>query len=214
MGKPIKKLGHMRKDMFFSGEALDLAIKKSPMGTVLDVGCGNCGHAKEFLLAGHKVTGLDIKPPPIEHPNFTGITGEFNSFEFGTQTFDCLWASHILEHQLDVHSFLKKCFKLLKEGGVLAITVPPMKPSIVGGHVTVWNAGLLLYNLVLAGFDCAEASVKKYGYNISVVVNKKERDGVILKYDRGDILTLAPFFPKELAITENFNGDIQESAWG
>ena len=49
-----------------------------------------------------------------------------------------------------VYLFLKKVHSLLNEGGYLAIIVPPRKPFIVGGHVTIWNAGLVLYNLILA----------------------------------------------------------------
>lgn len=203
----------MRREMFFSGEALDLVIRKYSPHRVLDVGCGNCQHTEEFLFAGSYVWGNDIKTPRETSENFTPVIGDFNTYEFGQQKFDCVWASHVLEHQLNVNAFLKKCFNLLDEGGILAITVPPAKPNIVGGHVTVWNAGLLLYNLVLAGFDCSEAHVKKYGYNISVVVKKKERGAVLLKYDRGDIEALSQYFPQDLKVQENFNGDIQEINW-
>ena len=77
------------------------------------------------------------------------------------------------EHQVNPNLFLKKIFNDLKEGGVLAITVPPLKHEIVGGHVTLWNAGLTMYQLVLAGFNCKNISIKSYGYNISVVLKKK-----------------------------------------
>src|SRR5690606_36120022 len=81
-------------------------------------------------------------------------------------------------------------------GGVLALTVPPLKSRIVGGHVSLWNAGLLLYNLVLAGFDCSRARILQYGYNISVILTKTPaelpRD---LSFDRGDLRRLRPFLP-------------------
>ena len=44
----------------------------------------------------------------------------------------------------------------MKDDGVLAITVPPGESLVIGGHLTNWNAGILLYNLVLAGFDCGD----------------------------------------------------------
>ena len=70
--------------------------------------------------------------------------------------------------------YSEKINSILKEGGVLAITVPPLKNEIVGGHLSLWNSGILLYQLVVAGFDCREAIVKKYGYNISVIVKKNK----------------------------------------
>ena len=108
--------------------------------------------------------------------------------------------------------FLKKIFNDLKEGGILAITVPPLKHEIVGGHVTLWNAGLLLYQLVLAGFNCKEVSVKSYGYNISVVLKKQSiLNYPELSYDKGDIEKLHAFFPK--GFYEPFNGDVRILNW-
>ena len=116
-----------------------------------------------------------------------------------------------MEHQLNVNHFLKKIFSCLKDDGILAITVPPLKEEIVGGHVSLWNAGLLLYNLILAGFNCKDASVKSYGYNISVIVKKKKAKLPNLKFDNGDIRDLAEFFP--FNATEGFDGQIQEWNW-
>jgi SAM-dependent methyltransferase len=147
-------------------------------------------------------TGYKIKPDIID---------DYNSYQF-TDKFDLIWCSHVLEHQLNVNFFLRKIWHDLKPGGIYAITVPPMKSQVVGGHVTVWNAGLLLYNLVLAGFDCSKCHVKKYGYNISVVGRKKKAKlPKGLKMDQGDIEKLAEFFP--LPVQQDFNGDIQKLNW-
>lgn len=208
--------------MFFAGEALDFLIKKYRPAHVLDVGCGDGKHTREFLGSGISVCANDI----YIHPNLqvlkdkygdslTFVNRNFNDgFQVLSSGFDCIWASHVLEHQLNPQGFLEKCFHLLNdENGVFAVTVPPMKSRIVGGHVSLWNAGLLLYRLVLAGFDCSDAHVKSYGYNISVVVRKKARPPVQLKYDSGDITTLAPYFPTELNVSENFEGNISECNW-
>jgi len=106
----------------------------------------------------------------------------------------------------------------MKESGLLVITVPPFKHNIVGGHLTAWNAGLLLYNLVLAGFDCSRAKVLSYGYNISVMVECPTDFVTIaindlpLKYDCGDIEIIAPYMP-EGCRKQSFNGEIKELNW-
>lgn len=62
----------------------------------------------------------------------------------------------------------------MKEGGYLSIIVPTRKPLIVGGHVTIWNAWLVLYNLILAGFDCSKyCDILQYDYNIGIIIKKK-----------------------------------------
>ena len=61
----------------------------------------------------------------------------------------------------------------LKDKVLLAITVPPLKHSIVGGHINLYNAGILLYNLILAEFNCRDARIKQYGYNITIILEKE-----------------------------------------
>jgi len=148
--------------------------------------------------AGLRVTTLSLIPP-------ADIIGNYLDQWF-PEGFDCIWASHVLEHQPNPNLFLQKVFSDLKDGGILAVTVPPMKPQIVGGHLTLWNAGLLIYNLIIAGFDCSEAKIIKHGYNISVIVEKRKAElPEDLHYDRGDILKLAHFFP--FPVTEGFDGN-------
>lgn len=178
-------------------------LLKMDFSSVLDIGSGLGEHARVFRRLGKDVTTIDSYYD-------ADIKSDFNIFPF-RRSFSCIWASHVLEHQLNVNMFLKKCFHLLEDGGIFAVTVPPMKPNIVGGHVTVWNAGLLLYNLILAGFDCRAAAVKVYGYNISVIVRKRKADFTGLNYDRGDIEKLAQFFP--LKVEHGFNGNLSSINW-
>ena len=182
-------------------------LKTMEFNTVLDVGSGDGTHANAFRKLGKDVTTISLIEP-------ADIIGDYTwTDHFRYRSFDCIWASHVLEHQLDVNEFLEKCYSNLDDNGILAITVPPYKPNIVGGHVTLWNAGLLLYNLILAGFDCSEAMVKTYGYNITVIVRKKfaDIDSLDLHYDKGDIEKLAHLFPME--VEQGFNGNIDEVNW-
>ena len=190
----------------FGDEAARKLVKDYSFNTLLDIGSGPKSAA--YLLFtdnGKTVTRQDINPD--YQPD---LLGDFNNLATD-KLYDCIWCSHVLEHQLNVNHFLTKIFHTLKESGVLAITVPPRKDEIVGGHVTLWNAGLLLYNLILAGFDCKNAAVKSYGYNISVIVEKKTAILPNLNYDTGDINALNEFFP--LGVYEGFDGNIQELNW-
>ena len=117
----------------------------------------------------------------------------------------------MLEHQLNVNQFLKKVRSKTRIGGYTCITVPPLKHNIVGGHVTLWNAGILLYNLVLAGFNCKNAHIKTYNYNITVIAQADDFDLPKLKYDSGDIKRLKPWLPE--FVTEPFDGQITEWNW-
>jgi len=205
-GKLLKnQYDHILKADF----GLQVLIDNFEFETVLDVGSGDGSHSKVFQKENKKVTAIDYGNSIYFEQNMflNTIIDDFNVHNFSEQ-YDCIWASHILEHQLNPHQFLKKIYDTLTSGGILAITVPPLKHEIVGGHVSIWNAGLLLYRLVIAGFDCRDAFVCSYGYNITVIVKKSEVEQLDLVYDNGDINRIAKYLPREIA-HEPFNGDIE-----
>lgn len=185
-----------------ASEALEVC-RSLEFQTVLDIGAGDGSHSALFRDMGKEVFTCDIKPP-------ADFVGKYTSIKM-PQKYDLVWCSHTLEHQPNAHTFLKKVSMDLKKGGYFVVTVPPLKHEIVGGHVSLWNAGLLLYNLILAGFDCSKARVKSYGYNISVIVQYKPIELPNLKMDFGDIETLAPYFPME--VRNGFDGRIEELNW-
>jgi len=186
--------------------------------TVLDVGAGALQHSRILLDAGKTVDTVDLGTSDYARLREQKIkvrneyVGDFNAVEF-PEMYDAVWCSHILEHQLNPNLFLLKLRRVVKEGGLVAIVVPPRKPFIVDGHVSLWNAGLLLYHLVLAGFDCSrDLWIRQYDYNIGIIVRKRSIPSslmpVDLCMDTGDLQKLAKFFPEDLNMSKNANGDI------
>ncbi len=196
----------------FAEIGLRYLIKNYKFNTVLDIGSGSGQHAKILRNSGKKVTEIDMGRSIYSKRRKDEIFIEANYLdtEFA-KGFTAIWICHVLEHQLNVHQFLRKVHNDLKEGGILAITVPPLKNAIVGGHISLWNAGLLLYHLILAGFNCKDVSIKKYGYNITIILQKETIKLPQLDYDYGDITKLLEYFPKGLH--EGFNGNITELNW-
>ena len=161
----------------FSATAIQKLLDEYTFETVLDIGCGAGEHSDIFMSHGKKVTALDYgKSVYFERrrDRLNAIVGDFMAVVFDRQ-FDCVWASHVLEHQINPGLFLAKVFSVAKDGGVVCVTVPPMHRSVLGGHVSSWNAGLLLYQMVLAGFDCGQARILQYGWNISLIVQEVRR---------------------------------------
>ena len=201
------------KALPFSQEAIKKLVNDFEFRSVLDIGSGAGAHTDYFVSKGKKVTAVDFGTSIYferRTSNYTCIKGDFLKIPF-KETYDCIWASHVLEHQLNVHQFLQKCLGCCKPGGLIAITVPPRKDQLVGGHLTLWTPGLLIYNLVMAGLDCSDASMLTYGYNISVITRNVQRYNVELDFDCGDINLLQPFFPK--CFTEGKSGWIEEFNW-
>ncbi|WP_279156400.1 class I SAM-dependent methyltransferase [Obesumbacterium proteus] len=213
---PLQKQFAAMGPTFMSSYALQKLLDDYAFDTVLDIGCGQGLHAEVFAMYGKKVTGVDFGRSEYFLRNthergFELITGDFNEAELDKQ-YDCIWCSHVLEHQLNPNQFLKKVAASARPNGIICITVPPLKEEIVGGHVSLWNAGLVLYHLVMAGINCKDAAILKYGYNISVIVrNTPITLPNDLSFDVGDLEKLADYFPS--FVHQGFNGDILIHNW-
>lgn len=180
---------HGLDKMITAHKALDMLLADPSIVTVLDVGSGAGHHAARMRRAGKQVTTNSLIPP-------ADIIGDFMETEI-INKFNAIWAAHVLEHQPNPNLFLRKCYDLLDDDGILFLTVPPLKHDVVGGHLNLYNAGLLIYQCIMANFDCSEATIMQYSYNISLIVRKKHAFLPPLKMDEGDIEALARFFPFE-----------------
>lgn len=184
-------------------DCIEKLIKDYQFNSVLDIGCGTGVHSTIMKDAGKDVTSLDAGHYFDFKPD---VIGMFETVEFDKK-FDAIWCSHVLEHVMDVHSFLVKINETLEDDGVLAITVPPLKHDLVSGHCNLFNTGTLIYQLVIAGFDYSEAAAKVYCYNLSVIVRKSKKIGV----GNWSFPTVAPYFPFELK--QNMDGRILSVNW-
>lgn len=204
VGPPLS----LAESVSYGGAALQRLLQED-FTTVLDIGCGPGQHHREFERHGKLSTPVDIIP----NENIPGlVVGDYSDLKFPTQ-FDAVWACHVLEHQLNVHDFMKKVASDTREGGWIAITVPPLKHHIVGGHLSLWNCGLLLYHMLLAGLDCRQIMLKTYGYNCSAIVRKESFEVPFedLTWGPDDFDVLRPWIPHW--VKHSFDGDIKEINW-
>lgn len=200
-------------DLQLGGLALQVVVDVLKPKTALDIGSGEGAHARLLNEAGTKVTAVDygrsIYYERREH--YDVHIGDFMDVQL-PEKYELVWMSHVLEHQPNVNTFLSKAKSLVKEGGWIVISVPPLSTGVVGGHLTLWTPGLLLYNMVMSGIDCRNAKVIRCGYNISVFCQfHKEIDLPELSFDSGDINELSAYFPEGLA--EGFDGEMYDRLW-
>tara|TARA_Y100000739_G_scaffold228802_1_gene241528 strand:+ start:218 stop:1072 length:855 start_codon:yes stop_codon:yes gene_type:complete len=205
------KYGRWKKEKFRAEKLALLISNFKSIKNILDIGGGNLLASSFFVNNGFIVDVCDFETSPyltkeaLKNSGInTFINGDFNIIEF-SKKYDLIWASHVLEHQLNIHDFILKILTLVSDNGYLAISVPPRKPFIVSGHINLFNPGLLIYRLVLAGLDCSNAKVFQCDGNICFFGKVKKVRLPKLNYDIGDIEILSKFFPN--SPSDGFNGD-------
>jgi len=145
-----------------------LNLKK--IKTAIDVGCGNGRHLKSlgFRLSNANIIGIDQSEKEInallgEFENHTCknkntynfIKGDVRSIEIADNSQDLVICSEVLEHVPNFRDVLKECYRMLKPGAVMLISVPSYFPESLcwmyskeymqtpGGHIRIFKKELL-----------------------------------------------------------------------
>ena len=133
---------------------------------VLDLGCGEGRHAISFALdAEVRVVAMDLRQQDLA--TTAQRTADFEAerngevfplcasglrLPFADATFDRVVCSEVLEHIIDYELVLDEIYRVLKPGGILAVSVPRFGPEWVcwklsdayheveGGHVRIFRA--------------------------------------------------------------------------
>lgn len=96
------------------------------------------GNAFSYLIKkfpGIKVYNLEVSSKMIEiakkkFPNHEFLKTDLENLDFADSFFDSILSLETLEHTPDPEGFLKELFRVLKPGGVLAMSLPPRTAEI------------------------------------------------------------------------------------
>ena len=90
------------------------------LGKFLEIGSPNDSVLDVAKVNGWHPIGLDLIKRNSNH-GFLEV--DFENYEF-QKKYDAIWASHIFEHFKDPIGMVKKCAKILVEGGILFVVMP------------------------------------------------------------------------------------------
>ena len=153
-----------------------------PGDRVLDMGCGGGRHAFALYRRGADVVALDMDAAELkdvsamfgamalegeapEGATAAALRGTAYGLPFADASFDRIIAAEVLEHLPDDRRAMAELFRVLKPGGIIAVTVPRWGPELVcwalssayheveGGHVRIYRGTELLRRLTGVGFE-------------------------------------------------------------
>jgi len=150
-----------------------------PGERVLDIGCGAGRHSLEAVRRGAHTVALDLSRDDLQRARqgvagyghvdvpapgtFLAVRGDARHIPFPDGSFDRVIASEVMEHIPDDEVALAELVRVLRPGGVLAVTVPRWLPERVcwalsreyhdvpGGHVRIYRGHELRATMRRAG---------------------------------------------------------------
>jgi SAM-dependent methyltransferase len=151
-----------------------------PGDRVLDMGCGGGRHAFALYRRGADVVALDLDeaelkdvagmfaalaPEVASAAKAQAIRGSAYQLPFADATFDKVVAAEILEHLPEDTRAMRELARVLKPGGLIAVTVPRWGPEKVcwalsddyhsneGGHIRIYRGTQLRDRLRQVGLQ-------------------------------------------------------------
>jgi 2-polyprenyl-3-methyl-5-hydroxy-6-metoxy-1,4-benzoquinol methylase len=95
---------------------------------VLDAGCGTGHFSRAAVERGARVVSLDLGQALLAQVAkkcaSQGVVGSVLALPFRAQSFDVVICSEVIEHTEDPYRVIPELHRVLREGGVLALTVP------------------------------------------------------------------------------------------
>jgi len=187
----------------------------NPGDLVLDIGCGEGRHSlglyvdREVNAIGIDLSTEDLKIAKSRIKDFTvtdtnksscafGV-GDIQSLPFKDNTYDAVICSEVLEHLESLDNAVSEIVRVLKPGGVLAVSVPRFIPELIcwklsseysktpGGHVRIFRQKnlkqlILKESVSYTSFHWAHALHSPYWWLKCVFWGREKEHWLVIKY--------------------------------
>jgi 2-polyprenyl-3-methyl-5-hydroxy-6-metoxy-1,4-benzoquinol methylase len=116
--------------------AFGALARLKPSSRILDIGSAESTFSLSAASLGYRVTALDLRPMPYEHPNLESVVGRFEDWDARERRFDAIFMISTVEH-IGLGAYgddpdaedadrraLARTKELLTDDGLLVLTTP------------------------------------------------------------------------------------------
>lgn len=158
---------------------LDLFLSASPGPSVLNAGAGQGSFSLRLARLGFEVTSVDDSPAAVDvlRRRVPGLIelADVTALPFANESFDAAVLGEVLEHVPDDAGALSEVARVLRPGGVLAVSVPA-NPARFGpsdrwaGHLRRYSRHMLVDACERSGFRVRRCVA--WGFPVSALYHR------------------------------------------
>lgn len=188
-------------------EAVFKKYSKTPIKTILDLGCGTGLHTKELVSRNYELTGLDLSEEMIKiakqrNPDSDFVVGDMSNFNLGKK-FDaviCMFSAlGYLTENKQLEGFFNSVKKHLNQGGLLIIDcwngLGVMNELPSSKEKSAEIEGLKIVRKSFPDLD-AKNHINNVKFNVKVFESENNQNKLIDEYEEEHKVRF--FFAKEL----------------
>jgi ubiquinone/menaquinone biosynthesis C-methylase UbiE len=162
---------------------LELFLSARPGPDVLNIGAGQGSFTRLLEARGFRVVSADASAAAVEvlrgRVGGESVVADMTALQFADSEFDALVAGEVLEHIEDDVKALSEAARVLRSGGVAAISVPA-HPAWFGesdrwaGHVRRYTRQTL--SEAVAGAELTLETLRPWGFPVSALYHRAVYD--------------------------------------
>ena len=149
------------------GRMVSVSVPYVEGGKILDVGCGSGAYLDLMQQVGWVTYGVEPSKTGAERARASGhdvFCGELIDAGYSLELFDVILMHHVLEHVPSPEAVLRECYRIVKKGGLIVVSVPNFgcydrvtfaehwDPLDVPRHLYHFSVSTLRHALERAGF--------------------------------------------------------------
>ncbi len=191
--------GHYEEERLYKcrfKERLDAIKKYKNGGRLLDIGCGVGFFLQSAKERKWQVSGIELSSLSADIARSSGVdvfTGSIEDADLESGSFDVITMWHVIEHLQRPSGALKKIYRALKKGGVLALETPNMdyyfkfkadklNDVLRREHLYNFSSRTLTRLLENSGFTVLNLEQKPSGTDLGGMLKKYGVKGYLVKH--------------------------------